>query len=335
MSAAVPLGSGRSCCVGPRYRARKGTARAYTRDGEHVRQVVGAPLLRRRSPVPGRGAGPVGGHGCDRPAQHRQLLVSRHHQVRGHVGTGARTAHPPGYPLYTVLNAATSSIWSPSDRSRCGQPAVRGLRAAGLRRRRCRRCATSGCRVRCRPARSTTALGLLPAFWGDALVAEVYSLSRTVSDRRPGLASCVRVLWRPAGCGGSAALRPSRSPTPPRRVLLIRLLLPAVRRPRVDAEAAGAADPAADRALLALLPYATCPGGRRAGDTWLETRVFDRHSLWAAMTGAQFGDRMFEVPWPAVRSSGCRRWPGRVRAAGTRWSLSPRWGWWCSPGSVR
>jgi hypothetical protein len=66
-------------------------------------------------------------------------------------------------------------------------------------------------------------------------------------------------------------------------------------------------------ALLALAPYAYLPWRTAvAGDTWLETRVYDLHSLWAAMTGAQFGNRMFEVPWQVV---GSERLPALAGAA--------------------
>ena len=54
---------------------------------------------------------------------------------------------------------------------------------------------------------------------------------------------------------------------------------------------------------LALLPYAYLPWRTaHAGNSWVETQVYDQHSFWAALTGAQFGDRMWAVE-PAVARS--------------------------------
>jgi hypothetical protein len=219
-----------------------------------------------------------------------------------YVGWVLGTPHPPGYPLYTLLNAAAvhavpvgsvalrANLLSAAFALLTCVTAVSVLRDLGL--------------PPALRAGGATALGLLPALWDDAVVAEVYSLTALFMV---GVLACVlryersgRPGWLRAGLllfALSFAHATSHVFLVPGLLLYLGARFPRwLFRPRelLTLLPAGA--------LLALLPYAYLPWRTSvAGDTWLETRVFDLHSLVAAMTGAQFGNRMFEVPWEVVR----------------------------------
>ena len=217
------------------------------------------------------------------------------------VGLVLGTPHPPGYPLYTMLNALVvrlAPVGSPALLANLLSAvfalltcvvAVSVLRSLGL--------------SRVLAAGGATALGMLPALWRNAVVAEVYSLSalflmavlacvlRHERSRRPGWLRAALLLFAFsfAHAPTSVLLLPG---------LLLHLL---ARRPAWLVRPRELATLLPAGALLALVPYAYLPWRTAvAGNTWLETRVHDVHSLKAALTGAQFGNRMFQVPLPAV-----------------------------------
>ena len=219
------------------------------------------------------------------------------------VGLVLGTPHPPGYPLYTMLNslvvrlvpvgspALLANLLSAVFALLTCVVAVSVLRSLGL--------------SRVLAAGGATALGMLPALWRNAVVAEVYSLSalflvavlacvlRYERSRRPGWLRAALLLF---------ALSFAHAPTSVLLVpgLLLHLL---VRRPAWLVRPRELVTLLPAGALLALVPYAYLPWRTAVdGNTWLETRVHDAHSLWAALTGAQFGNRMFQVPLPVIRS---------------------------------
>jgi hypothetical protein len=220
-----------------------------------------------------------------------------------YLGLVLGTAHPPGYPLYTMLNAAfiravpfgsvalRANLLSAVFAVLACVVAVRVLRELGV--------------PPVLAAGGATALGLLPALWRHAVVAEIYSLTTLLVLVVLG---CVLIFertgrkgWLRAGVlvfGFSFAHATSN-------VLLIPglLLYLAVRRPRwlLRPRELLTLFPAA--ALLALVPYAYLAWRTAVGGTtWLETRVSDLPSLWAAITGARFGDQMFAVPLAKIQS---------------------------------
>lgn len=228
------------------------------------------------------------------------------------VGFVLGTPHPPGYPLYTMLNAAFVHAVP------VGSVALRANLLSAV-------CALLACVVAVSVLRDlgvsaplsaggATALGLMPAFWTNAVVAEVYSLSalfmlavlacvlRYERSRRPAWLRAALLLF-----ALSCAHATSNVLLVPGLVLYLLGRLPRwlFRPAELLLLPAGL--------LLAVGPYAYLPWRTSVGgNTWLETRVFDAHSMWAAMTGAQFGDRMFVLPLAVVRAE---RWPVLADAA--------------------
>jgi len=212
------------------------------------------------------------------------------------VGKVLGTPHPPGYPLYTMLNAAFVRLLP------LGEVAFRANLLSAV-------FAVSACVIVVRilsdlgvsrplQAGGATALGLLPALWQNAIVAEVYSFTALFMV---AVLACVtrwertgRRAWLRVGVlvfALSFAHATSNVLLIPGLVLYLLLRHPLwLLRPRelVTLLPAGAG--------LALLPYAYLPWRTaHAGNSWVETQVYDRHSLSAALTGAQFGDRMWAV----------------------------------------
>jgi len=219
------------------------------------------------------------------------------------VGRVLGSPHPPGYPLYTMLNAAFVRVVPVGSTALLANLlsavfalltcvlAVSVLRSLGL--------------SRALAAGGATALGMLPSLWRNAVVAEVYSLTalfmmavlacvlRYERTQRPGWLRAGLLLFALsfAHATSDVLLFPG---------LLLYVLLrrpPWLLRPRELATLLPTG------ALLALLPYGylwwrTAAGG----NTWVETQVYDLHSLWGALTGAQFGNRMFMVTLDLVRS---------------------------------
>ncbi|MFL6065871.1 MAG: protein O-mannosyl-transferase family [Friedmanniella sp.] len=267
-----------------------------------MRQVVGAPLLRRAWPalVPALVLAVIYGATVQRSTGNTFSLDTTKFE---YVGRVLGTPHPPGYPLYTVLNAAFVQLVP------VGSVALRANLLSAVFALLACVAAVSVLRDLGLPpalqAGGATTLGLLPAFWDDAVVAEVYSLTALFMV---GVLACIlryERSGRPGWLRAGLLLFALSFAHATSHVLLIPglLLYLALRWPRWLLRPRELLTLLPAGALLALLPYAYLPWRTAvAGDTWLETRVFDRHSLWAAMTGAQFGDRMFVLPWEVVRS---------------------------------
>ena len=305
--------------------------------GRPARRLTGAapePATRaRRNPQPGVGPAPAVGSPRGWLARHWPALVpalvlavvygctvqrstgnafSIDTTKFEYVGLVLGTPHPPGYPLYTLLNAAAVRlpVGSPALLANVASAvfallacvvAVPLLRGLGL--------------PRPLQAGGATALGLLPALWENAVVAEVYSLTALFMV---GVLSCVvryEVSRRRAWLRGGLLLFALSFAHATSHVLLVPGLLVylGLRRPNWLLRPRELLTLLPAGAALALLPYAYLPWRTAVGgDTWLETQVRDPHSLWAAMTGAQFGNRMFEVPEEVVHDE---RLPQLVTAA--------------------
>lgn len=222
-----------------------------------------------------------------------------------YLGRVLGTAHPPGYPLYTMLNAVFVRVVP------VGSVALRAnLLSAVL--------AVLTCVVAVRVFRElgvprllaaggATALGMLPALWRYAVVAEVYSFTGLFVV---AVLACVLIFestgrrgWLRAGVLVFAlSLAHATS-----NVLLIPglLLYVAVRRPAWLLRPRELVTLLPAAVALALVPYAYLPWRTAVavrGTTWLETRVTDVPSMWAAITGARFGGRMFDMPLGRVVS---------------------------------
>ena len=216
-----------------------------------------------------------------------------------YIGLVLGTPHAPGYPLYTMLNALFVRVVP------FGSVALRANLLSAV-------FAVLACVVAVRILRDlnvprvlaaggATALGLLPALWRHAVVAEVYSFTTLFVV---AVLACVLIFettgqrgWLRAGVlVFSLSLSHATS-----NVLLIPglLLYLAVRRPTwlLGSRELVTLLPAA--AGLALFPYAYLAWRTAVavgGSTWLETQVTDLPSLWAAITGARWGNLMFAVP---------------------------------------
>ena len=213
--------------------------------------------------------------------------------------------HPPGYPLYTMLNAVFVQVVP------FGSVALRANLLSAV-------FAVLACVVAVRVLREldvppllaaggATALGMLPALWRYAVVAEVYSFTALFVV---AVLACVLIYettgrrgWLRAGVlvfALSFAHATSNVLLVPGLVLYLAVRRPTwLLRPRelITLLPAGAA--------LAVVPYAYLPWRTAVairGTTWLETPVTDVSSLWAAMTSARFGNRMFAVPLEEVVS---------------------------------
>lgn len=218
-----------------------------------------------------------------------------------YLGLVLGTAHPPGYPLYTMLNAAAVRLLpegSAAFRANLLSSvlavltcvlAVGVLRHLGV--------------GRALAAGGATGLGLLLPFWRYAVVAEVYTLSTTflfavfgcvlryeATGRRGWLRLGVLVFALSfAHATSNVLLLPGlllylalRGPTWLLRPRELVRLLPA-------------------GALLAVAPYAylfwrTAVGG----STYLDSEVTDLTSFWDVVTAERFAGAMFGVPAPVV-----------------------------------
>lgn len=204
--------------------------------------------------------------------------------------------HPPGYPLYTLLNAAIVRVVP------FGSVALRANLLSAI-------FAVLACVVAVRifrelnvsrvvAAGGAIALGMLPAMWRYAVVAEVYSFTILFVV---AVLACVLIFentgrrgWLRAGVL-IFALSFAHSTS---NVLLIPglLLYLAVRRPTWLMRPRELMTLLPAGALLALGPYAYLPWRTAVGgSTWLETPVTDLPSLWAAIAGARFSGRIFAV----------------------------------------
>ena len=219
-----------------------------------------------------------------------------------YLGLVLGTAHPPGYPLYTMLNGAFVRIvpW--------GSVALRAnLLSAVFAILACLVAVLIFIKLGVRPvvaAGGATALGLIPQLWHLALVAEVYTLSILflalvlaclVAFDRTG-----RPVWLRAGLlifALSFAHAMSQVFLIPGLLLYLAVRHPAwLFRPRELAclLPLGAA--------LALLPYGYLFWRTAAGAPLLDTRVTDLTSFWEVISGARYSGWMFGVPLDMIIS---------------------------------
>jgi hypothetical protein len=214
-----------------------------------------------------------------------------------YLGLVLGTAHPPGYPLYTMLNAVMVRlvpVGSVALRANL-LSAVFAVLTAALAVGVLRRLGVS------RPlaAGGATALALVLPFWRYAVVAEVYTLTALfmmavlacilrfeATGHRGWLRAAVLVFALSfAHATSNVLLVPG---------LLIYLAIAAptwLFRPRELAVLLPAG------ALLALVPYAYLPWRTIVGgSTYLDSKVTDLSSFSQVITGARFSGAMFGVP---------------------------------------
>lgn len=206
------------------------------------------------------------------------------------------TAHPPGYPLYTMFDALIVRVVP------FGSVAGRVNLLSAL-------CAIALCVVvvdillslRVRPvlaAGGATAIGLIPEMWQFAVVAEVYTMTMVFIGL---ILACVlrfdttgRRWWLRAAVLVLALSFAHATST----VLLIPglLLYVAVRRIGWLFRPHELAALLPISAALALLPYLYLFWRTEAHAAFLDTRVSDVGSFVAVITGARYGPEMFAVP---------------------------------------
>ena len=213
-----------------------------------------------------------------------------------YLGLVLGTAHPPGYPLYTMLNAAFVRIvpW--------GSVAFRAnLLSAVFAILACFVAVRIFTELGVRPvvaAGGATALGLIPQLWHFALIAEVYTLSilfvALVLACLLGYDRTRRPAWLRAGLL-IFALSFAHATS---QVLLIPglLLYLAVRRPAWLFRPRELARLLPLGAALALLPYAYLVWRTAADAPLLDTRVTGLTSFWEVISGARYSGQMFGVP---------------------------------------
>ena len=213
-----------------------------------------------------------------------------------YLGLVLGTAHAPGYPLYTMANAAFVRVvpW--------GSVALRANLLSAV-------FAVLACAVavlvlrelgvgRALAAGGATALGLVPALWRQAVVAEVYTLTALlVLVSLGGLLRYERTGERGWLRAALLVYALSFAHATANVLLLPGLLLYlAVRRPRWLFRPRELLVLLPSGALLALLPYAYLFWRTAVGTPWLEERVTGVRSLLRTISGARFGGKMFEVP---------------------------------------
>jgi transmembrane protein TMEM260 (protein O-mannosyltransferase) len=234
-----------------------------------------------------------------------------------YLGLVLGTAHPPGYPLYTMLNAAFVRIvpW--------GSVAFRAnLLSAVFAVFACLVAVSIFTTLGVRPvlaAGGATALGLIPQLWHFALVAEVYTLSillvALVLACLLGYDRTRRPAWLRAGLL-IFALSFAHATS---QVLLIPglLLYLGVRRPAWLFRPRELARLLPLGAALALLPYAYLVWRTAAGAPLLDTRVTDFTSFWEVISGARYSGQMFGVPLHEIVSERLPQlWSDGIRQLG-------------------
>ena len=218
-----------------------------------------------------------------------------------YLGLVLGTAHPPGYPLYTMLNAVMVRlvpVGSVALRANL-LSAVFAVLAAALAVSVLQHLGVS------RPlaAGGATALGMVLPFWRYAVVAEVYTLTalfmvavlacvlRFEATRRRGWLRAAVLVFAFSFAHATS------------NVLLVPglLLYLAARRPTWLLRPRELATLLPAGALLALVPYAYLPWRTvNGGSTYLDSKVTDLSSFWGVLTGARFSGKMFGVPLPEV-----------------------------------
>jgi hypothetical protein len=234
-----------------------------------------------------------------------------------YLGLVLGTAHPPGYPLYTMLNAAFVRIvpW--------GSVAFRAnLLSAVFAILVCLVAVAIFTKLGVRPvvaAGGATALGLIPQLWHFALVAEVYTLGilflALVLACLLAYDGTSRPVWLRAGLLIFALSFANATS----QVLLIPglLLYLAVRRPAWLFRPRELARLLPLGAAFALLPYAYLVWRTAAGAPLLDTRVTGLTSFWGVISGARYSGQMFGVPLHQIVSEGLPQlWSDGIRQFG-------------------
>jgi hypothetical protein len=219
-----------------------------------------------------------------------------------YLGLVLGTAHPPGYPLYTMLNAAFVRIvpW--------GSVAFRAnLLSAVFALLACLVAVSILTRLGVRPvvaAGGATALGLIPQLWHFALIAEVYTLSILFVALVLACLLGYDQTGRPAWLRAALLIFALSFAHATSQILLIPglLLYLVLRRPAWLFRPRELAWLLPVGAALALLPYAYLFWRTAAGAPLLDTRVAGLTSLWQVISAARYSGWMFGVPLHQVVS---------------------------------
>ena len=214
-----------------------------------------------------------------------------------YLGLVLGTAHPPGYPLYTMLDAAMVRLVP------AGSVALRANLISAVFA--ILTCVLAVCVLRQLGVRSVlaaggaTALGMVLPFWGYAVVAEVYSLTTLFIVAVLACILCFEATGRRGWLRAGVLVFALSFSHATSNVLLVPGLLVylAARRPAwlLRPRELGTLLPVG--ALLALVPYAYLPWRTAVGgSTYLDTRVTDLSSFWLVVSGARYGGQMFGVP---------------------------------------
>lgn len=219
-----------------------------------------------------------------------------------YLGLVLGVGHAPGYPLYTMLNAVFVRVVP------FGSVALRANLLSAV-------FALLACVVavivlrelgvgRALAAGGGTAIGLIPAFWRYAVVAEVYSF--TALFVLIVLACLLRYdrTEEPVWLRAALLVYALSFAHATSNVLLMPgvLLYLAARRPPWLFRPREILSLLSGGAVLALLPYGYLFWRTTVGTPWLEERVTDARSLLHTISGARWGGRMFEVPLEQVLS---------------------------------
>ena len=213
-----------------------------------------------------------------------------------YLGLVLGTAHPPGYPLYTMLNAAFVRLvpW--------GSVAFRAnLLSAVFAILACLVAVAIFTKLGVRPvvaAGGATALGLIPQLRHFALIAEVYTLSILFVALVLACLLAYDRTGRPLWLRAALLIFALSFGHATSQLLLIPglLLYLAVRRPAWLFRPKEVAWLLPLGAALAFLPYAYLFWRTAAGAALLDTRVTGLTSLWQVISGARYTGWMFGVP---------------------------------------
>lgn len=213
-----------------------------------------------------------------------------------YLGVVLGTAHPPGYPLYTMLNALiVRMVWFGSVAARAN------LLSAVFAVLLCVVAADILLRLRVRPVVASggaTAIGLIPELWQFAVVAEVYTMTALFV----GLVLACLVRFETTGRrawlrAGVFVLALSFAHATSNVLLVPGLLLYlALRRIGWLFRLRELAVLLPISAALALLPYLYLFWRTEAQAAFLDVRVSGVSSFVAVITGARYGPKMFAVP---------------------------------------
>jgi hypothetical protein len=234
-----------------------------------------------------------------------------------YLGLVLGTAHPPGYPLYTMLNAVFVRIvpW--------GSVAFRAnLLSAVFAILACLVAVSIFTQLGVRPtvaAGGACALGLIPQLWHFALIAEVYTLSILFVALVLACLLAYDSTQRPAWLRAGLLIFALSFAHATSQVLLIPglLLYLAVRRPAWLFRPRELVWMLPLGAALALLPYTYLFWRTAAGAPLLDTRVTGFTSFWEVISGARYSGQMFGVTLHQIISERLPQlWSDGVRQLG-------------------